>query len=485
MNQPPDPPAPEGGWPSQPQQPYRPAPYQPYGQPAPYQPSGQPFEPYEPLPPTQGDAPYPPQLGWTAQLPAWSGQPVEPPAPRRSGRRKVLVASVLAAAVIAGAAVSYVALADKGTYSGAKSPRAAVDQLVKDLDNSDILGVLDHLPPAERASIVDPVRDQIAQLKRVRVFTSAANAHNVSGLKITVSGLTYDPAEDRINDHVSVVQLTGGKVTVNVDLDKIPYTREFLDAALKGHSRPTGSRSRTVDLGEIARTDGHPIRVAAAKVRGKWYPSLLYTVADNAVHSGGSGQNPTAADFVPASGANSAEDVVRQALAAAGRQDARALVGLLSPEEMAVAHDYGGLIVKNAQPDSQSSFTVNNATFSTSKVSGGVLVSVKSVDLTTSDGHYAVAVDGDCVRYIDPHRTQTFCAKDALREWASRRSLTTDEQGAIDRLFAGLLKVGLVTTQSGGRWYLSPVRSYGDASVTVLEGLHSGDVITLLKLLGS
>ncbi|MGI8880136.1 MAG: hypothetical protein ACR2KJ_06415 [Jatrophihabitans sp.] len=496
---------PNSGWAPQehPQQ------WQPGGYPAAqsYQPEGQPQQGWAPPSgqypqqggqyPQTGQYPQQGQYAQTGQYPQqgrYPGGPAGPvgpggpqggwpgqPAPKKS-HRTAIIAGVAAVVVASGAAATYVALGDKGS-AGASSPHSAVSKLVTDLDKADLLGVLDHLPPGERASIVDPITDQVKQLKRLKVLSSSADPKNVSGLDVSATALTYASGDEKINDHLTIVKLTGGKITVNVDLSKVPYTQEFLKIAFKGRSTPTGSRTRTIDIGQVVKQTGEPIRIATQEVSGKWYPSLLYTIADNAVHSG-NGRNPTSADYIPAAGASSAEDAVRGLLDAAGKQDATAAIKLLSPDEMAVVHDYGGLIVKGTgSPDPSNTFTVTDATFDTSKVSGGTLVSIKSVTVNTSDGKYGFSVDGDCVSYTSPDNSGKFCAADALKSIGRDSDISADQKAALQRLFTALPKIGIVATQSGGKWYVSPLRSYGDLLLGVLGNLQDNDLLTLLSLI--
>ena len=54
-----------------------------------------------------------------------------------------------------GGAATYVAFA--AGDSGAGSPKAAVQKVIGDLENSDLVGVLDDLAPGERAALSGPL----------------------------------------------------------------------------------------------------------------------------------------------------------------------------------------------------------------------------------------------------------------------------------------------------------------------------------------
>ncbi len=52
----------------------------------------------------------------------------------------------------------------------------------------------------------------------------------------------------------------------------------------------------------------------------------------------------------------------------------------------------------------------------------------------------------------------------------------------MTHVFAALPKIGIVATQTGGKWYIDPLRSYADLSTAVLSGLDKGDLLTLIGI---
>jgi hypothetical protein len=247
-------------------------------------------------------------------------------------------------ALAGGAAVSYVAVSDASSH-GASSPISAVQTIVSDINGSDLAGLLDDLAPAERDAIATPLLNDIGELKRINVLQPNADPKNVTAVKTSIKALVFAPTVP-VNDHEQIVQLTGGTVTIAGDASKIPFTKDFVNA-LFPHGLPTGTSSTsTVDIAQAVQANGgEPIRVAAEKVGGRWYPSLFYTIADNAAHSSGLG-TPTAGDYVAANGAASAGDAVKQIINALLQGNIARAIQLLSPEELAVVHDYAGLIMR-------------------------------------------------------------------------------------------------------------------------------------------
>ena len=459
MTQPPQ------GWPGDPQPAWQ--------QPAWQQPAGPEQPQWAPPPSNQQWENLPPQAG---------------PNPTKSaGRGKLIAAVVVVVAVVVGGAVTYQAVSDKNT-TGAASPKAAVQKIISDLNNSDLVGVLDDLAPGERAALTTPVLDAINDLKRLHVLQQTADPASVSGVQFKAQDLTYASQTIPVNDHVQVVELTGGTITIGSDLTKVPFTGDFLKAAFPNGS-PTGSSTqRSIKLDEVVKANG-PIRLAAQRVGGRWYPSVAYTEVDNTTHA--AGQTWTPADVIPAVGAGSPSDAVNGLVDAAMASNWAGVIQLLSPDEMAAVHDYGNLLIKNAPRPSTPRFTINDLQLTAKPISGGgQRVSVSKLSITKDGSTVSVAIDNGCYTLTMQGRTQKECAADvvdmALRFLGGLSgngpSLTQAQKDAVTHLFTGLTQEGVDTTQTGGKWFIAPARSTLDILTSLLGGLQGNDLIELARL---
>jgi hypothetical protein len=355
--------------------------------------------------------------------------------------------------------------------------------VVDDLSKSDILGVLDHLPPGERNALRDSFTNQVNQLKRLKVLNQSADPGKVAGVEIKSSGLTFDSSDDVVNDRVRVVKVTGGTITLNSDASRIPYTKEFLDAAFPDGDAPTGTNTDSVDFAKEAKDSGEPVRIAVQKVGGKWYPSLMYTLIDS-YNREENNSNPTAADSIPAAGESSPENAARALIEAAVASDATKAIAVLDPDDSAALHDYGKLLAQDAG-SGDSSYKIDDIQFKTTKVSGGTRVSVTSVTATNTDedSQAKFSIDGDCVNVEADGDSDQYCATDAFDEFADNDVvLTSTEKTALTNLFKALPNIGVIATESGGKWFISPLRTYTDLGTAVLSGLGGNDLITLIKL---
>jgi hypothetical protein len=486
-------------------------------QPPPGSPGGEPQDPQQEAwqpPPTApgGSAPTPeqaaPPLGWApqpTQNQPWAPQPAQdqpwapPPAQdqpwgppyspqpsRPSNRGKLIASAAVAVALVAGGVVTYVAMSDSKP-NGASSPNQAVRSLVDDLNKSDLLGVLDDLAPGERSALANPTLDEINHLKRLKVLQQSADPKNVDGVSFSAKSLTFSDKTVTINDHVQVVQLTGGSLDISADADKVAFTHDFIAAAFPHGLPATGKQTTHIDIAEaIRQADGKPIRIATQKTGGKWYPSIFYTIADYASEQ----QAPTSADAIPAAGAASPEDAVKQEVDALNKGDLTRAIALLSPDELAVMHDYGGRLLRNGGSQSPSDDQVTDLQLRTTKVSGATRVLLSSVTVRNGSNTVTVKVDGNCAEVTVQGDQKRFCAAEFaaqivayLKNFGTAEP-TAGQQQALEHLLTGLTKIGVDTTQSGGKWYVNPVRSYLDVTNAVLAGLKGNDLVELIGWLG-
>jgi hypothetical protein len=294
------------------------------------------------------------------------------------------------------------------------------------------------------------------------------------------TGLTYGSSV-AVNDHVQLVTVTGGTIKLNSDASKVPYTKEFLDAAFDGKA-PTQTNSQSVDLAKAAQQSGHPLRIAVQKVSGKWYPSLMYTVLAAEAQSDGLG-NPSAADAIAPLGAGSADDAVRQMITAFTKKDYKSAIALLDPNEDQAIQDYGNLLLRHApQATTNAPVDLKNITFTDSNAAGGTRVSLKSVSFTSDGDNVTITIDGQCASIATSSSTTKMCALQALEKYGADLHLTAAQKGAMTDLFAAIPKIGIVSTKSGGKFYISPIRTYSDLDTSILGNLKNDDLLILIKL---
>jgi hypothetical protein len=429
------------------------------------------------------------------------------PTPPKRGRGK-LIGSIAAIVVLAaGGAVTYVAFA--AGDSGASSPEKAVQNVVADLQKADLIGVLDDLVPGERVALSAPIRDDIASLKRLSVLSSSANPSAVSGVHFATHDLTYAKKTITVNDHVQIVQITGGSVDLGAQASKFPFTQRFLGVA-KPPAKATNQH--------IAITA--PVRIATEKVGGTWYASLFYTAADDAAGHA----IPSTSNSIPAHGADSAEGAVEKMVRSLLSGDVTSALSLISPAELGAVHDYGSMILKATPPWQATHVTIKTLDLTSTPISDGVRVGLKNLVLSSGGRDLSVAIDSGCATIATPGFHKKVCPADAAElistfiggitcassfgfgtasgvgssssvsisgggndgtlsgDGCHGPKFTAAQKQAIADLLSGITSLGIDTAKVDGQWFITPVRTVADLGATVLSGLKGDDLFQLATL---
>ena len=406
----------------------------------------------------------------------------------------IITAIGVVVALLAGVGVWFFAIRDTKQTTGQGSPQDAVTALFASLGNSDPIGLADQLDPTEASLFTDLNADMISELKRLDVLGSAASADSMTGTKISVSGVTFDGADETINENLRIVKLSGGTVTVASNPDQIPLGDKIKKALAKeiDQAQP---KTQTINIADAVADNGGPIRVATVKRGDQWYVSLFYTVADNATHQAGL-PNPTDADRIPAAGSASPEAAARSLIDKASTGDLTGLIALTPPDEMGALHDYGKLLVKEAggalsSDIGKAGFKIGDPTFSVTDVTGGKKVSLQSLTITTDGqtatitrdpaaGSLTVQAPGQATVTLDESSIDTYIA-----QAAGSQDLDPALVEIIKREFKQIIGLGIVTVQVDGQWYVSPVRSFSDVFVSLLKGLEPSDIDYFISLAGN
>jgi hypothetical protein len=453
----------------------------PYGQQPPgTQQFGQPQygqQPYGQQPP-YGQPPY----GQQQFGPANYWQPAPPPKRKRTG---LLVGVIVAVVVLAAGGVgTWLALnrtAAAGS-TGSATPQAAAVKLAADVGNSDVIGIVNDLPPSEAALVRDSITSSTDQLKRLQVVKPDVNSQAPGGVTIATKGITFDPAgPQRINDHLAIAMLTGGTITVNADLAKFGYTDKFLKSVFPNGT--PASETQTLNIADAVRQLGHPIRIATVEVNGKWYPSLFYSIADAALQSSNQ-QWPTRS--IPANGAASADDAVRQFVQALMDENVTQAIGLTSPDEMAALHDAGQAIVDSAGNTHPSGVKIDSISFADRTVPGGVDAVVSSMTLDSNGDRIQITQGGGCYSIQAQGRTQRLCASDLTQQMHGGVTgfLPPAFTKVLQDFATGMMNsgIGIVASQVDGQWYVSPGRTITQLTTDVFSSISADDFAALLQL---
>lgn len=404
-----------------------------------------------------------------------------PPKRRRTG---MAVGVIVAVVVLAAGGVGTWFALNRASSAGSASPQDAATKLLADVSNNDVLGVVNDLPPAEAALLRDTIQGSVDQFKRLQVIKPDASPQSATGLNIHTSGITFDnAAAERINDHLTITKLVSGTITVGQSLSTNDYTQSFLHQAFP-NGTPT-TQTHTVDIASEVRQLGHPIRIATVQVNGTWYPSLFYSIADAGLQAA---HAKWPAQSIPALGAASPDDAVRQFVQAIMDADAKTAIARTAPDEMAALHDVGQVLVDSAGPGTPSGVKINSVQFADRSVAGGTDAVLSGMTLSSNGQQITLSQSGGCYAMQDSAtgQSQRFCASDLTKQLQSGASMALPPAVVklVQDMVTGMMTkgVGIVATQVDGQWYVSPGRTVTQLALDMYGTITPDDLAALLKL---
>jgi hypothetical protein len=328
--------------------------------------------------------------------------------------------------------------------------------------------------------------DVLNELKRLGVIDDSISSSS-TGTTVTTAGITFNPTPIVINDHVSVVELTAGTVTVKSSGGSV-FSPKVQDALPEVKDAAGPLQDTTINIADEVSKLGHPIRIATVDHEGKWYVSLFYTAADNVAYA----ENP---DYklgapVPNTGGATPDDAMNILLDKAMAGDFSGVIGVFSPDEMGVLHDYGSLFLPAASSDKPdlNGAQVSDVSWSDSDVTGGKKVSIKSLTIDSDGEKYVIQRDpaAGSLTVQAPGQGTVNVSKDNIDTWIAQNSDADIPAQVIDiikREFPQVIGLGVVMVQAGdGKWYVSPLRTTSDVMVSLLKGLEPADIDYFISL---
>lgn len=477
---------------------------QPYGQPQPF-PTPNYGEPAGYGAPDHGA----PAYGAPGQ-PTPDAVPAAPAGGPKKSKLPVLIAAAVAAVALVAAGLVLAGSRDWFAASGSSTSTEAVENVFQSLTDGDLLGVVDSLAPSEAKFSADMTGDFVDQLRRLEIIKASTTPDQLYAVGITASGLTYSPVPITINDHVQVVEVTGGTLTLKSGPTTDVLTPKV--AAAIPDSPVTVPREETFDIATQTAETGHALRIAAVQQDGRWYPSVAYTVADNIAYTTIGPDYAAKLDPIAAVGAATPEAAMDNFLGALISGDVATLVSTLDPGTMGAVQDYASLgfnsgndaCLWNSGDDSatesvtcgQTAVSVSSSSWTTTAVTGGTKVSIGQLTFVTPDGEASITRDPTVpsltvsVPGQDPMVISPNDVPDLFQALTDNFGVDLGDQSAqvtdiVKRELQQILDLGVIMVKgTDGQWYVSPMHTYSDVFVSLLRGLQPGDIDFFLDQMG-
>jgi hypothetical protein len=407
-----------------------------------------------------------------------------------SGSKRKKAAGIVAAFVLlAGGGATAMALRAASSGGGAATPDKAVRAMIESVSKGDLLGAVDTFPASERTIARDLVDQWVSQAKRLGNMADGATLSKADGYKFAVTGL--QTKEDPVTDNVVNVQLTAGAAAFSTDLSGVPLGSAIGISEI-GQSSNNGMTSVKTDLGAM----DSPIIITTVHDDEGWHPSLMFSAFDTARRNSDSAK-PTAADAIKATGSATPEAAVTDMINALGSEDIAKIVELLPPGEFAAAHVYGRTLVPETSSDDdayQIKYVVSDLVFETQPAKAGkkLIPTKASIRVTPGADSDELATDvtltkkgAACVVVVvkdkyDENST-TSCTSSIAKGFGDWGVFDESPEvlDIIDRMAKKIGELGFVVVNEQGKWYVSPVRTYGDALFTFMSALTSDDSKTI------
>jgi hypothetical protein len=411
---------------------------------------------------------------------------VEPEAPVRKRRRGLVAGIVVAAVVVVAGGVTTAVAVNRANAPGSSSPQAAASKLLADIGNDDLLGVVNDLPPSEATLFSSTITDAGNQLKRIGVTKPGVSAQAATGLAIHTSGIRFDTsAVQQVNDHIAITQLVAGTITIGGKLSANDYTASFLSSAFP-NGVPAAGGPTTIDIANMVKQSGHPVRIATVRVGGRWYPSVFYTIADSVLRN--LHQNWPATTLA-ARGADVPNEAAEDFLQELFNADAKDAIAHTSPVEMGALHDMGQALVNATRGAKPTGVRLGPILFDDRHVTKQeVDAVVQNMTFTLQDGQKIVLTHtGTCYALQQGGKQTQLCASniaDQLRSDPLAKALPASVANLLQDLFAGPVSdgVGIVTVESRELWYVEPGRTVTQLLHDMYGSLKADDLAAVLRL---
>lgn len=437
-----------------------------------------PAPPYPQYPTGAHPAQAPPYGG--GQPPTWGPPPGygdgDGGTPRKKRRWPLIMAIVAVVVLLAGGGLAAWTLL--GGSGGTSSPNAAVTALAEDLQGRDYLRAYSRIAPNEATLLTDLGSVLTTELQRLDVLRPDARA-DASLDTVTFSGLRFDEAgAEQVRPDVTITKLVAGTITTTQDPASLPFTDSFT-AKVYPNGAPPADVPETIDIAQVVREQGEPIRIATVQVDGEWYVSGLYTAADYALKDA---VEPWPTTSIDARGATTAQDAVRDLVQAALDADVRRVIELTDPTEMAALHDAGPALVDGAAGAQPTGATIVDLQTTETDVRGHTALSLASVTVDDGTGaRVTVTRTGDCVTISGVEGAPPqLCANQLGSLVGAQVGTSPAVQELTPRLATAVLDVKVVTSEDGGSWYVSPGQTVVQLYADLLGALQPGDLDALI-----
>ncbi len=423
-----------------------------------------------------GQMPPPPEVNqFPGQMPPppdvhqFSGQMPPQLAQKRNKPMALLAMMVVATLVVIGGGAYAITrvLFPSGGYANPDDLAASIETAV---ETNSLMSLANALPPSEVSILkaAQQVDESDGQFNWSKMTSPEALGDYMNEIDDGITSI--DSVVDQKSDSVAIITLRNWRGTMSVRPGIVDVIREhFVEA--KGTNLSASEQDFFESMRETFMHDNfyadmladfkdRGLRLVAVNEGGRWYVSPSMTMVEQTLGSDRRAAPRYDADFTDVEGASSPEEAVSgmvDALSNGASMSDKDFYRFLDLPERRIAAVY-------ADADSSSLFAVwnlgmdefrNNVQIdwglSSTKVSGGAIVSVGTTSITAGD--YSASFNGDTVTYSYPDFGYGYSSRSS-----SRKSQTV-------RFTEGLVnpeRLGIFTVRDSTGWHVSAARTSGN-----------------------
>jgi hypothetical protein len=372
--------------------------------------------------------------------------------------------------------------------SGAATPTEVAEKLVKAIEDSDVLGVIDLMHPGERELLQDAFLDGAKELDRLGVIKKSSESQSTKLSEFRIENLEI--RERCVSDDICNISLTGyisGDVDGQTPLGEVfrnSSTFEDLETVEDLIEEVTGSRDSSI------REDFEDITFTTIKFEGRWYASIGFTVAE--LIRDDSSTLETDSGLLPF-GKESPEEAVDAFFRSIEIFDVRGVVEQLDPREFSPVQRYAELFVKSLNRNIQDEISDTDFDWDITKLTTEVVkkssstaqVRIKDFSIRIEERDYyegrtEIEIDvthsGDDIRLLVSANgeSEQYRLKDFINDEISKSIVESDYEKFLETFMS------VTTHKREGKWFVSPVSSVLNTVLGILGYLEQDDVRRLL-----
>ena len=412
---------------------------------------------------------FPGQMPPPPDVHQFSGQMPPQLAQKRNKPMALLAMMVVATLVVIGGGAYAITrvLFPSGGYANPDDLAASIETAV---ETNSLMSLANALPPSEVSILkaAQQVDESDGQFNWSKMTSPEALGDYMNEIDDGITSI--DSVVDQKSDSVAIITLRNWRGTMSVRPGIVDVIREhFVEA--KGTNLSASEQDFFESMRETFMHDNfyadmladfkdRGLRLVAVNEGGRWYVSPSMTMVEQTLGSDRRAAPRYDADFTDVEGASSPEEAVSgmvDALSNGASMSDKDFYRFLDLPERRIAAVY-------ADADSSSLFAVwnlgmdefrNNVQIdwglSSTKVSGGAIVSVGTTSITAGD--YSASFNGDTVTYSYPDFGYGYSSRSS-----SRKSQTV-------RFTEGLVnpeRLGIFTVRDSTGWHVSAARTSGN-----------------------